>query len=353
MVRICRPTTRGGRDGDVPLADVGAGHPRRGADGGDVSGGGGSDARTGADHRGLRARRRAGRRLGAAVVDGRRSGSPAGRSYWVTTTRADGRPHAMPVWGLWLDGALWFSSDPDSVKGRNLAARPDAVVHLESGDEVCILDGRVRRVGHEELPADFVAGVRGEVRHRARRDASRRSASTSWMPAPRSPGARSTTRRAPPAGRSPDRGGHDDHRRPHADLLRRPDRHTCVPARRVAVAVRRGRTVRRRLADLRDRSRRDGRAPDARGARRAGVRVAAPPRDLADVRRHRGDAAPSSRHAARRSRPTSWTAGSGSRAWSTFPAPIRSCCTSRATRPRSTCRRSARGRRRRDVSRAT
>ena len=79
-----------------------------------------------------------------------------GRSYWITTTRADGRPHAMPVWGLWLDGALWFSSDPDSVKGRNLAARPDAVVHLESGDEVCILDGRVRRARPEELPADFV-----------------------------------------------------------------------------------------------------------------------------------------------------------------------------------------------------
>lgn len=78
------------------------------------------------------------------------------RSYWVTSTRADGRPHAMPVWGLWLDGALWFSSDPESVKGRNLAARPDAVVHLESGDEVCILDGRVRRVGPEELPTSFV-----------------------------------------------------------------------------------------------------------------------------------------------------------------------------------------------------
>jgi hypothetical protein len=80
----------------------------------------------------------------------------AGRSYWVASTRADGRPHAMPVWGLWLDGALWFSSDPESVKGRNLAARPDAVVHLESADEVCVLEGRVRRVTHEELPSDFV-----------------------------------------------------------------------------------------------------------------------------------------------------------------------------------------------------
>jgi hypothetical protein len=78
------------------------------------------------------------------------------RSYWITTTRADGRPHAMPVWGLWLDGTVWFSTDPASLKGRNLAARPDVVVHLESGDEVCILEGRFRRVGPAELPAEFV-----------------------------------------------------------------------------------------------------------------------------------------------------------------------------------------------------
>ena len=68
------------------------------------------------------------------------------RNYWVCTTRADTRPHAMPVWGLWVDGQLWFSTDPSSVKGQNLLARPDIVVHLESGDEVCVLEGRAVRV---------------------------------------------------------------------------------------------------------------------------------------------------------------------------------------------------------------
>jgi hypothetical protein len=68
------------------------------------------------------------------------------RNYWICTTRADGRPHSMPVWGLWLDGAVWFSTDPTSVKGRNLAARPDTVVHLESGDEMCVLEGTTERV---------------------------------------------------------------------------------------------------------------------------------------------------------------------------------------------------------------
>ncbi len=78
------------------------------------------------------------------------------RSYWVTTVRADGRPHAIPVWGLWLDGALWFSTDPASVKARNLARSPAVVVHLESGDEVCILEGSARRVTADELPGPFV-----------------------------------------------------------------------------------------------------------------------------------------------------------------------------------------------------
>jgi len=67
----------------------------------------------------------------------------AARNYWVVTSRADGRPHAMPVWGLWLDGAVYFSTDPASRKGRNLAANPAAVIHLESGDDVVICEGPV------------------------------------------------------------------------------------------------------------------------------------------------------------------------------------------------------------------
>lgn len=63
------------------------------------------------------------------------------RNYWLVTVREDGRPHAAPVWGVWLDGQVWFSTDPDSVKGRNLAARPEVVINLESGDEAVIVEG--------------------------------------------------------------------------------------------------------------------------------------------------------------------------------------------------------------------
>ena len=56
----------------------------------------------------------------------------------------------MPVWGLWLDGTVWFSTDPTSWKGRNLEARPDVVIHLESGDEVCVFEGTAERVRDAE-----------------------------------------------------------------------------------------------------------------------------------------------------------------------------------------------------------
>ena len=73
------------------------------------------------------------------------------RNYWVATTRPDGRPHSMPVWGIWLDGAFFFGSGRNSAKSRNLAANPAIVVHLESGDETVILEGLAEPVPDEAL----------------------------------------------------------------------------------------------------------------------------------------------------------------------------------------------------------
>ncbi len=64
-------------------------------------------------------------------------------NYWVCSTRPDGRPHAAPIWGLWQEGAFYFSTDPSSRKAKNLAENPAIVVHVESGDEVVLLEGRV------------------------------------------------------------------------------------------------------------------------------------------------------------------------------------------------------------------
>jgi general stress protein 26 len=70
----------------------------------------------------------------------------ASRNYWIVTASADGEPSAVPVWGVWAAGAVYFGTSPSSRKGRNLARDPRVVVHLESGDEVVILHGEAEVV---------------------------------------------------------------------------------------------------------------------------------------------------------------------------------------------------------------
>src|SRR5207248_2641543 len=45
-------------------------------------------------------------------------------NYWIATTRPDGRPHLMVLWGIWWRGAFWFSTGPRTRKARNSAAGP-------------------------------------------------------------------------------------------------------------------------------------------------------------------------------------------------------------------------------------
>ncbi len=66
--------------------------------------------------------------------------------YWVATTRPDGRPHAVPIWGAWVDGTFYFEGSPETRRGRNLATNPAIVVHLERGDDIVIVEGIAEEV---------------------------------------------------------------------------------------------------------------------------------------------------------------------------------------------------------------
>ncbi len=63
------------------------------------------------------------------------------RNYWVASVRPDGRPHLMPVWAVWLDGVLYFSTARTSRKARNLYANPNCSVSTEHGNEAVIVEG--------------------------------------------------------------------------------------------------------------------------------------------------------------------------------------------------------------------
>src|SRR6202046_4349436 len=48
--------------------------------------------------------------------------------FWVSTVRADGRPHVTPVVAAWAEGAIWFSTGADEQKFANLRANPHLVL---------------------------------------------------------------------------------------------------------------------------------------------------------------------------------------------------------------------------------
>jgi pyridoxine/pyridoxamine 5'-phosphate oxidase len=63
-------------------------------------------------------------------------------NYWISTVRPDGSPHTMVVWGLWIEGAFYFSTGRESRKARNLALNSRCVICTEKADEAVIVEGR-------------------------------------------------------------------------------------------------------------------------------------------------------------------------------------------------------------------
>jgi PPOX class probable F420-dependent enzyme len=68
----------------------------------------------------------------------------AARHYWVVSVWPDGRPHAMPVWGMWDDAVLWFTSAARSRKVRNLRADPRCCVTTEDASDPVVIEGTAR-----------------------------------------------------------------------------------------------------------------------------------------------------------------------------------------------------------------
>jgi nitroimidazol reductase NimA-like FMN-containing flavoprotein (pyridoxamine 5'-phosphate oxidase superfamily) len=70
----------------------------------------------------------------------------AAHNYWIATTRPGGRPHAMAVWGVWLDDRFYFSTGRESRKARNLSVDPRCVVCTERADEAVVVEGLASEV---------------------------------------------------------------------------------------------------------------------------------------------------------------------------------------------------------------
>lgn len=94
--------------------------------------------------------------------------------YWLATTRPEGKPHVVPVDGIWEGGACYFSGDPATVHERNLRADSHAVIHLDDSESATggvprrrVATGARDRPGVERsLPGCDPLSVRGGQRSR-------------------------------------------------------------------------------------------------------------------------------------------------------------------------------------------
>lgn len=66
------------------------------------------------------------------------------RNYWLVTVSSGGRPHALPVWGVWLavDSCFVFSCGPHARKARNIRDNPQVVVGADDTVECVSVEGR-------------------------------------------------------------------------------------------------------------------------------------------------------------------------------------------------------------------
>ncbi|HKV27745.1 MAG TPA: pyridoxamine 5'-phosphate oxidase family protein [Candidatus Acidoferrales bacterium] len=90
------------------------------------------------------------------------------RQYWMVTVRPDGRPHVMPVWGLWRNGAFYFSTGGHSRKARNLAANANCIVCNENAGQGVIVEGAAEiwrdEAGFEELAREYQKKYKIDIR---------------------------------------------------------------------------------------------------------------------------------------------------------------------------------------------
>lgn len=75
--------------------------------------------------------------------------------FWISTVRADGRPHVTPLPAVWHDGALYFCTGAAEQKARNLARNPSCSLTTgtnawKAGLDV-VVEGAAEQITDDEL----------------------------------------------------------------------------------------------------------------------------------------------------------------------------------------------------------
>src|SRR5215467_6455590 len=79
----------------------------------------------------------------------------AAQLFWISTVRADGRPHVTPLVAVWLDGAIHFTTGPAEQKAINLRGNPHVILttgcnHWDAGLDV-VVEGEAVQVTDDDV----------------------------------------------------------------------------------------------------------------------------------------------------------------------------------------------------------
>lgn len=75
--------------------------------------------------------------------------------FWISTVRADGRPHVTPLVAVWLEGALHFTTGATEQKAMNLRGNPHVILttgcnHWEEGLDV-VVEGDAVQITDDDM----------------------------------------------------------------------------------------------------------------------------------------------------------------------------------------------------------
>ncbi len=70
-------------------------------------------------------------------------------THWLATARPDSKPHVMPMWTVWVDGAFYFIAGATTRQSKNLAQNAYCVLTVESSGLDLVVEGEASKVSYE------------------------------------------------------------------------------------------------------------------------------------------------------------------------------------------------------------
>jgi len=75
--------------------------------------------------------------------------APNGGTWFLATTRPEGKPHVAGVGALWDSGSVYVVSGPGTQKSRNLSRNPNCSISVSMKGMDLVIDGTAERVTDE------------------------------------------------------------------------------------------------------------------------------------------------------------------------------------------------------------